>query len=114
MRSSYIWLPLTVSGTTASLPTNYINWVVDVNSGSMTGGPSENSYEGESATLSSGASSVACSGCSGTKAAGNIGGSAGGTVKWSTINSQVSTKTTIRIKHEVCPSSFSVPNSRKD
>ena len=50
MRSSYIWLPLSVSGTTLSLPNNYLNWVVDVNSGSMTAGPSENWYEAENAS----------------------------------------------------------------
>lgn len=41
MRSTYVWLPLTISGTTASMK-NAVNWVVDANSGSMTSGPSEN------------------------------------------------------------------------
>lgn len=101
MKSSYIWLPLTISGSTASMSW-YLNWVVDVNSGSMKAGPSENFYEGESATLSSGASKVSCSGCSGTSAAGNIGGSAGGVVRFSNVNSSLSTTTTIRLKYEVC------------
>lgn len=69
MRSTYVWLPLSISGTTASMK-NAVNWIVDANSGSMTSGPSENTYEGESATLSGGAKAVSCSGCSGSKAAG--------------------------------------------
>lgn len=69
MRSTYVWLPLTISGTTASMK-NAVNWIVDANSGSMTAGPSENVYEGESATLAGGAKTVSCSGCSGSNAAG--------------------------------------------
>jgi hypothetical protein len=102
MKSSYIWLPLTISGSTASMQW-YLNWVVDVSSGTMKGGPSENSYEGESATLSSGASKVSCSGCSGDSAAGSIGAKSGngGVIKWSNVNSSLSTKTTLRLKYEV-------------
>lgn len=100
MKSSYIWLPLTISGTTASMNTNYVNWVIDPNTGTWGGGPSENSYEGESATLSNGAKSVSCTGCSGTKAAGYVGGSSNGIIKFNSVSSNASTKTTIRIKHE--------------
>ncbi|KAG8944844.1 hypothetical protein FRC04_001377 [Tulasnella sp. 424] len=100
MRSSYIWLPLTISGTTASMNTNYVNWVIDPNTGTWSGGPSENSYEGESATLSNGAKAVSCSGCSGTQAAGYLGGSSNGIIKFGAVSSNASTKTTIRIKHE--------------
>lgn len=62
MRSSYVWQPLIISGTTASMPNNYLNWVVDVNTGSMNAGPSENSYEAERASLSGSAVVVSCSG----------------------------------------------------
>lgn len=101
MRSSYIWLPLNISGSTASLQW-YLNWVVNPSTGAMTAGPSETSYEGESAALSSGASKVSCSGCSGTSAAGNIGATSGtgGTIKWSNVSSTVSTTTTLRFKHQ--------------
>lgn len=102
MASTYIWLPLTISGTTASMPTNYVNWVVNVSTGAMGGGPTETTYEGESAALSGGAVAVTCSGCSGGKAARDLGGSAGGVASFSGISSTVSTKTTIRIKYEVC------------
>jgi len=100
MRSSYIWLPLTISGKTATLANNYVNWVVDVNSGSMTAGPSEGSYEGEAASLTSGAKAVPCSGCSGTQAAGYIGGSTIGAATFNSVSSTATTKTTIRVKHQ--------------
>ncbi|MCJ1444787.1 MAG: hypothetical protein MMC23_005289 [Stictis urceolatum] len=98
MASTYIWLPLTLSGTTASMPTSYVNWLPST----FAGGPSENSYEGESATLGGGAKSVACSGCSGGKAAGYVGGTGGtdGAVTFSGVQSNVAARTTVRIKFE--------------
>ena len=95
MASTYVWLPLTLSGTTASM-SNYVNWQPST----FTGGPSENSYEGESATLSSGAKSVSCGGCSGSQAAGYIGGSAGGVALFGSVQSSVSAMTSVRIKFE--------------
>lgn len=98
MRSTYVWLPLQISGTTATMK-NAVNWVPDVSSGSMTSGPSENSYEGESATLSGGAKTVSCSGCSGKNAAGYIGGSETGTAMFASVSSSATTRTTIRVKY---------------
>ncbi|KAF2131272.1 carbohydrate-binding module family 35 protein [Dothidotthia symphoricarpi CBS 119687] len=98
MRSTYVWLPLQISGTTATMK-NAVNWVVDPASGSMTGGPSETQYEGESATLSNGARSISCSTCSNSNAAGYIGGASQGMVVFSNVNSAATTRTTIRIKH---------------
>lgn len=98
MRSTYIWLPLKIEGRTASMK-NAVNWVPNVSSGSMNSGPSENSYEGESAQLSSGAKKVSCSGCSGKNSAGYIGGSDNGVVTFSNVQSSATTRTTIRIKH---------------
>ncbi|CCF42923.1 galactan 1,3-beta-galactosidase [Colletotrichum higginsianum] len=80
MRSTYVWLPLTISGTTVTLA-------------------DRTSYEGESATLSGGARAVACAGCSGTSAAGYVGGSAGGRVEFSGVSVQASGRTTVRVKH---------------
>lgn len=100
MSSTYVWLPITISGTTASMPTNYINWIVNPSTGAWSVGPSENWYEGEAATLASGAEIVTCSGCSGGEAAGYIGGSSGGTVTFSNVQSTVATTTTIRVKNE--------------
>ncbi|KAF7554783.1 hypothetical protein G7Z17_g2666 [Cylindrodendrum hubeiense] len=98
MRSTYIWLPLDISGTDVWM-TNRVNWVPDVNAETWAAGPAENWYEGEAATLSNGAISVACSGCSGEAAAGYIGGSSGGTVSFSAVRSDATTRTTIRLKH---------------
>ncbi|KAF2181596.1 carbohydrate-binding module family 35 protein, partial [Zopfia rhizophila CBS 207.26] len=98
MRSTYVWLPLQISGTTASMK-NAVNWVPNVATGSMTSGPSENSYEGESAELSGGARTVSCSGCSNGNAAGYIGGSQTGTAYFASVSSSATTRTTIRIKH---------------
>lgn len=98
MRSTYIWLPLTLDGTTATMK-NAVNWVLDAKSGSMTAGPSENQYEGESATLSNNAVVISCSSCSGGKAAGYIGGSSSGTALLSNVQSSATTRTTLRFKH---------------
>ena len=98
MRSTYIWLPLKIDGTTASMK-NSVNWVLDANTGSMSSGASENSYEGETATLSGGAKSQSCNGCSGGKSAGYIGGSTSGTVLFANVQSSANTRTTIRMKH---------------
>jgi hypothetical protein len=98
MRSTYVWLPLQISGTSASMK-NAVNWVLDPITGAMTSGPTEKSYEGESATLSGGAKSISCSSCSGGKAAGYVGGSPSGSITLSNIQSSAATRTTIRIKH---------------
>ncbi|KAK9413100.1 putative Glycosyl hydrolase [Seiridium unicorne] len=99
MRSTYVWLPLTISGTTVTMA-DYVNWVPNVSAGTWAAGPSESQPEGETATLANGATSISCSGCSGSKAAGDIGGSSGGTVTFSGVSSSASTKSTIRIKYE--------------
>lgn len=98
MRSTYVWLPLTISGTSVWM-TNRVNWVPDVDSSTWSVAPSETEYEGEDATLSSGAVSVTCSGCSGGAAAGYIGGTSGGTVSFSGVSSEVAGRTTLRFKH---------------
>lgn len=97
MRSTYVWLPVNIDGTTATMK-NAVNWVVDPNTGSMAAGPTEKSYEGESATLTSGAKSQSCSGCSNDKSAGYIGGTNSGTVTFSNVQSSAATRTTLRIK----------------
>lgn len=98
MRSTYIWLPLQLSGTTATMK-NSVNWVLDSSSGNMNAGPSENQNEGEAAALSNGAKVISCSSCSGGQAAGYIGGSTNGAALFSNVQSSATTRTTIRIKH---------------
>jgi len=98
MRSTYVWLPLTLSGTTASMK-NSVNWIPNVGAGTTSSGPSENSYEGEAGALSGGAKTVSCSGCSGKNSAGYIGGDQSGAVVFNNISSSAATRTTIRIKY---------------
>ncbi|KAJ0301245.1 hypothetical protein COL5a_007620 [Colletotrichum fioriniae] len=98
MRSTYVWLPLAISGTTITLA-DRVNWTPNVAAGTWAAGPSETSHEGETATLAGGAKSVACTGCSGSAAAGYVGGSAGGSVTFSGVSVQASGKTTVRVKH---------------
>lgn len=97
MRSTYIWLPLTISGTTATLK-NAVNWILDPSTGASSPGPSESQVEGESGTFSNGAKSQSCGSCSGGKSAGYIGGSSGGAVVLANVQAK-GTRTTLRIKH---------------
>ncbi|POS73713.1 galactan 1,3-beta-galactosidase [Diaporthe helianthi] len=100
MASTYVWLPLTLSGTTVTMA-NQVNWIPNVASGgAWTVGPSESQPEGESAVLSNGAKTVTCGGCSGGSAAGYIGGSTGGTVTFNGVVSSAATTTSLRIKYQ--------------
>jgi len=101
MTSTYIWLPLKISGTTATL-TNEVNWILDISSGTWTTGPSETTPEAEASanTLADGAETLSCSGCSGSESVGDIGGSPGGTLTFNGVSSSVaSSGTTIRIHY---------------
>lgn len=98
MRSTYVWLPVEISGTTASMK-NAVNWILDPGTGASRAGPKENMYEGETAELANGAISQACSSCSGSKAIGYIGGVPSGSATFSKVESSATTRTTVRIKH---------------
>lgn len=101
MTSTYVWLPLTISGTTATL-TNEVNWILNIAAGTWSVGPSETTPEAEASgtTLGGGARDLSCSGCSNYTDVGYIGGpSPGGTLTFSSISSTVATTTTIRIKY---------------
>ncbi|ORY57262.1 galactan 1,3-beta-galactosidase [Pseudomassariella vexata] len=99
MRSTYVWLPLTISGTSITMP-DRVNWVPNVSAGTWSAGPSESQPEAESAALSSGAATISCSGCSGAESVGNIGGSMDGEVTFSGLSSSAATRSTVRIKYE--------------
>jgi hypothetical protein len=120
MTSTYVWLPLTISGTTATLH-NEVNWILNISAGTWTAGPSETTPEAESSTnsLTGGAKILSCSACSNAKEVGYIGGpSPGGTLTFKGISSMlpivipydliermlmkigtIATTTTIRIHH---------------
>lgn len=82
--SSYIWLPLEISGTKVTMK-NRGSWVPNASSSQTGGGgtwqtsPAETSYEGEKGSYAGGAKEVSCGKCSEGKAAGYIGGSGSGT-----------------------------------
>ncbi|KAI8629983.1 carbohydrate-binding module family 35 protein [Xylariaceae sp. FL1651] len=98
MRSTYVWLPLTISGTTVTMK-NYVNWTPNVSAGTWAAGPSETDPEAEAATIANGAKTLSCSGCSGGTSVGYIGGSSGGSVTFSGVSSSAATRTTVRIKY---------------
>ncbi|KAL2061359.1 hypothetical protein VTL71DRAFT_7632 [Oculimacula yallundae] len=98
MTSTYVWLPLTLSGTTAKMD-NRVNWSLNIAAGLWSAGPSETTPEAETSAnvLSGGAKSVDCSKCSGSKSIGYIGGSAGGSLTFTNVTSTVATTSTLRI-----------------
>ncbi|KAK4244144.1 glycoside hydrolase [Corynascus novoguineensis] len=97
MASTYVWLPLDISGTTVTMK-NFVSWVPTSNFASWRNPPAETSYEAEAATYGGKARNVDCSGCSGKVAAGYIGGPDKGSVTFSGIRSDIDGLTTIRIK----------------
>ncbi|KAI1332753.1 galactan 1,3-beta-galactosidase [Xylariaceae sp. FL0255] len=97
--STYVWLPLSISGTSVSM-NNYVNWVPNVSAGTWAAGPSETTPEAEAATLAGSAVVMSCSGCSGGKDVGYIGGpSPAGSVEFTGVTSDATTTTSIRIKY---------------
>jgi hypothetical protein len=98
MASSYVWLPLSISGTSVSMK-NFVSWVPTVNFASWQTPPTETSYEAEKATYDGKARNVDCSGCSNKVTAGYIGGPDKGSVSFSSIRSDIDGMTTIRIKY---------------
>lgn len=99
MRSTYVWLPLELTGETNIWLTNRPSWVPDVSSRTWAVGPEEGRYEGEDATLTNGAVAVGCSGCEGGRAAGYIGGEGGGVLEWDGVSSGATTRTTLRVRY---------------
>ncbi|KAG9077685.1 hypothetical protein FRC06_008766 [Ceratobasidium sp. 370] len=98
MRSTYVWLPLEISGTTASMPNNYASWVLDIDSNSMPAAPSEKWYEAENGVMSGAARPVSCWRCSRGSAVGWIGGTGNGSLTLDNITSDSDVRTTIRIQ----------------
>lgn len=98
MRSTYVWLPLTFSGTAVSMK-NYVNWTPNASAGTWAAGPGETQPEAEAAAMANGARTLSCSGCSGGTSVGYIGGSSGGSVTFSGVSSSAATKSSVRIKY---------------
>jgi len=98
MASSYVWLPLSISGTSVTMK-NLVSWVPTANFAAWQKAPAETNYDSEKATLDGKARSVDCSGCSNKLAAGYIGGPDKGSASFSGIKSDIDGMTTIRIKY---------------
>lgn len=100
--STYIWLPLNISGTSATMP-YFSSWVPNVSgavaAASWEASPPNNYYEGEKGTYANGAKTVSCSSCSGAESAGYIGGPSDGTVTFNQVSSTSDTTTTITIQY---------------
>lgn len=96
MRSTYVWLPLEIEDTKATL-TNQEHWSIDWKAETWLPGPKEDSYEAETATFSGGARVLNCSGCSGGKLVGYVGGPENGAVTFEKVISIKDERKTVRI-----------------
>ncbi|KAI0165262.1 carbohydrate-binding module family 35 protein [Hypoxylon sp. FL1284] len=101
MTSTYVWLPLTISGSSVRMA-DAESWVPDLtgsSSSAATAKPAETAYEGEAASYGGAARDVSCNGCSGSTAAGYIGGPDKGTVTFGGVRSDADARTTIRVRY---------------
>lgn len=98
LRSTYIWLPLRISGTNVTMQF-YDTWSIDPDTGKWEVGPDAITYEAEAATLENGASEIPCDNCSSSAAVSGIGGALQGAVEFSDLPSKHSTKETVVIGH---------------
>ncbi|KAK1997123.1 glycosyl hydrolase family 43 protein [Colletotrichum falcatum] len=96
--STYIWLPLQINGTAATLDW-HDSWNVDVEAGTWSGSTVTAEIEGETAELSNGARVVACSQCSGSSAAGYLGGDTDGTAAFNFSVAQAD-RVTLIVNHK--------------
>ncbi|KAF4960748.1 hypothetical protein FSARC_10377 [Fusarium sarcochroum] len=81
--STYVWLPLTISGTEVKLEWKD-SWTLDVAKGTWSE-TEKTGTEGEDGQLANGATVISCSECSGQKAAGYIGGDKKGSVTFEDV-----------------------------
>lgn len=95
--STYVWLPLTISGTDVTLDWQD-SWSPDLESGTWSAPSDTNRVEGESGELAGGARVISCGECSGGEAAGYIGGEDGGTVTFTNVVGSGS-RATLAIKY---------------
>ncbi|KAI0836929.1 carbohydrate-binding module family 35 protein [Hypoxylon sp. FL0890] len=101
MASTYVWLPLSISGTTVTMA-NAESWVPNLSTTSSSASiakPAETAYEGEAATYGGKARNVSCGSCSGGTAAGYVGGPDKGSVTFSSVRSDATARTTIRVRY---------------
>lgn len=101
MASTYVWLPLTISGTTVTMA-NAESWVPNLASTSASAAsakPAETAYEGEAAAYGGAARNVSCGSCSGGSAAGYLGGPDKGTLTFRGVHSDAAARSTLRFRY---------------
>ncbi|KIH89056.1 glycosyl hydrolase family 43 protein [Sporothrix brasiliensis 5110] len=99
--STYVWLPLTISGTTVTMK-NHAAWLPNVESNQpWASHPDEKSYAGNQGAYGGGAKAVDCKPCSGGKAAGYVGGPSHGTITLSGLSAPSSGTTTLIVRYGV-------------
>lgn len=99
--STYVWLPLSISGTSVSMK-DHAAWVPNVeNNKAWANRHDETSYAGNKGAYGGGAKAVDCKTCSGGKAAGYVGGSSHGTITLSGLSAPSSDKTTLIVRYGV-------------
>ena len=96
--STYVWLPLTISGTQVTLDWQD-SWAPDVTAGTWSAPSNTARVEGESGQLAGGARVISCAECSAGKAAGYIGGESGGTLTITNVAGSGSSRATVAIKY---------------
>ncbi len=99
--STYVWLPLTISGTSVSMR-NPGSWAPNVASGTWSLSPETSSYDGAKGTYTGGAKDVSCDRCAAAdkKAAGYIGGSDNGKVTIAGVRSDKGALSSIVIRYQ--------------
>ncbi|CAI7677891.1 carbohydrate-binding module family 35 protein [Penicillium manginii] len=99
MTSTYVWLPLQISGTNVTMKW-YDQWAPNLGSSSgFQTSLSNTTVQGESGTYAGAAKDISCTGCSGGYAAGYIGGPSDGSVTLSGIQASDSAATTITFEY---------------
>src|SRR5437762_3336363 len=96
--SAPIWLPLQISGSTASLAW-HDSWSLNVVAGTWTAQTADTTYEAEVAanTLAGGARVLACSACLGGKKVGWVGN--GGTVQFNRVTVPTAGRYTLKVRY---------------
>ncbi|RAL07937.1 glycosyl hydrolase family 43 protein [Aspergillus homomorphus CBS 101889] len=96
--STYIWLPLTISGTTASISSDAV-WTPSFTSGTWTTVSSTTTLGAKSdGTLGGSAKSISCSGCS-SEIIGWLGGTDNGTLTFDSVKFTATGESTVQISY---------------
>ncbi|KAG9086823.1 hypothetical protein FS749_003345 [Ceratobasidium sp. UAMH 11750] len=96
-RSTYVWLPLEIDGTTASMLSG-ASWVPKIERAALLPLRNETWYQAENASISGSATIISCQDCSGGQGVGWVGGSGKGAVTFTNVMSDSGGRTTLRIE----------------